>query len=342
MPTFSDQFYRVDAQSTAKGTQLTVERLEVNDTANGAGNEIGQFGVGDTIDGNVVDLIYYPEEVTVRVNGTDITYTGATISTIDADGNTVFFFTPVVPSAQEVLFDGRYQGGNYSTSSPISSFPTINLGPICFVAGTLIKTPNGPVPIENLCEGDLIVTADHGAVPLKSIHKRFYDAKALAEQKNARPIRISQGALGGGLPERDVLVSPQHRVLLRSRIIERMYDTPEVLGPAAQLTQLAGIEQVFPDAVTYVHLVFSSHQVVFAEGAPMESLLLGPQAHESLTKPEIDAICHKLGHDAQLPTLPARPLVKGGKLNTCLRRHVKNDVCILSPACSSECPIEAA
>lgn len=326
MPIIRDQFYRVDAQATSPGTALNVEILEIND------NGDGQFGVGDTIDGNAIDLIYYPEEVTVQVNGTNVTYIGASISTIDSGGNTVFFFTPVVPSAQEVLFDGTYVGGDYSTSDPISSFPISNLGPVCFTAGTLIKTPTGSVPVESLRSGDLVVTADQGAVPLMLSHTRVYGSKSLAEHPNARPVRITQGALGDGLPERDVLVSPQHRVLLRSRIVERMYDAPEVLAPAIQLTQMPGIEQVAPDSVTYVHLVFSAHQVVFAESAPMESLLLGPQVHESLTKVEIDKICRDLGIEAQLPTEPARPLVKGAKLNSCLRRHLKNGVSLLSPA----------
>lgn len=332
MPTtYTDQFYLVNTQLNPVGETLTPQRFELIDV-----DDNGIFTAGDIVDGATVSLVYENEYVIVNVPGVgDVRYDGATIAL--SDGR--FIFTPL---DNQVLSTGDYVSGGYTTSFPTETFPITALGPTCYVAGSLIKTPNGAVPVERLQIGDLVISADHGAVPIKSVHTRTFNAKALAVHQNAHPIRISQGALGNGCPTRDILVSPQHRVLLRSRIVERMYDTAEVLAPAVQLTQMPGIEKVVSESVTYVHLVFSDHQVIFAEGAPMESLLLGPQVHESLTEHEIQSLMDDLGPDAALPTTPARPLVKGSKLNTCLKRHIKNDVALLAQALSTHVQKHAA
>lgn len=333
MPTsYTDQFYIVDIAGANNGDTLEVYNLTFVDE-----NDDGNLGIGDTFDGLTVDYIYRTESITVTVDGSEITYTGATI--ILSDGT--FLFTPLDPSPNKILYDGFYAGGT-TTDTLVDSIPIANMEPVCFTVGTLIQTPTGSVPVETLRIGDLVITADHGPVPLRSVCMRTYSAAALTSHNNALPIRISKGALGNGLPNRDLLVSPQHRVLLHSRIIKRMYGVPEILAPAVQLTRMKGIERVTSSSVTYVHLVFSAHQVIFAEGAPAESLLLGPQIHENLSQNDIQRLMDDLGPNAPHPTTPARPLVKGPKLNTCLARHIKNNVDLLSKSPPTNSAFRAA
>ena len=153
---------------------------------------------------------------------------------------------------------------------------------VCFCAGTLIRTPEGSTPIENLSEGDLVETHDNGAQEIKWIGtRRINFDKPEAQDEKLRPIRITAGALGSNLPARDLWVSRQHRMLISSKVSERMFGETAVLVPAIKLIELPGIfiDQDI-ETVEYFHLLFDRHEVIFAEGAPSESLFTGPEASE--------------------------------------------------------------
>ncbi|WP_411837596.1 Hint domain-containing protein [Paracoccus sp. ME4] len=208
----------------------------------------------------------------------------------------------------------------------ISFAPSIqDLIIICFAAGTMILTDQGPRPVENLRADDMVWTRDAGHQRLRWTGMRHLDAVDLAARPALRPIRIAAGALGAGQPEADLLVSPQHRVLIRSAIAQRMFGTDEVLAPACHLTGLPGIavdETV--DAVTYCHLMCEDHQVLSSNGALTESLYPGPQALRALGQAaldEIEAIFPGLTTRDDAAT-PARDLVRGAKVRRLVERHV--------------------
>lgn len=155
----------------------------------------------------------------------------------------------------------------------------------CFTAGSMIETDQGARPVEELAVGDLVRTRDHGLQPVRWIGSRGLEAADLMVAARLRPIRISAGALGHGVPETDLLVSPQHRVLVRSRIAQRMFGDQEVLIAAKHLTHVDGIEIAGGVRdVTYFHVLFDRHEIVFANGAETESLFTGPQALKSIGK----------------------------------------------------------
>ncbi|PIE16125.1 MAG: hypothetical protein CSA68_03775 [Rhodobacterales bacterium] len=199
--------------------------------------------------------------------------------------------------------------------------------PQCFTAGCKISTPNGLQKIETLRVGDTVLTKDHGPQTIRWIGQRKFNAGQLAQNTKLRPIRIVQGTLGNGLPKRDLLVSRQHRMLMRSKVARRMFDVSEVLVPAIKLINLPGIfidEQV--ETVEYFHLLFDQHEIIFAEGAPSESLLTGPQALKGLTpgaRAEILSIFPELA--AWNPALQSARLIPSGKQQKKLvDRHLKN------------------
>lgn len=150
---------------------------------------------------------------------------------------------------------------------------------VCFVAGTEIGTPSGPVPIEALRPEDVVVTRDHGPKPLRWVGR----STSCASPKSA-PIRLAAGSLGQGLPAKDLLVSPQHRILVRSPVARRVAGADEVLIAAKRLCALPGIsvERQMP-FISYYHLLFDAHQIIQASGAWAESLLLGPMALQALS-----------------------------------------------------------
>ncbi|PIE16126.1 MAG: calcium-binding protein [Rhodobacterales bacterium] len=199
--------------------------------------------------------------------------------------------------------------------------------PQCFTAGCEISTPNGLQKIETLRVGDTVLTKDHGPQTIRWIGQRKFSAGQLAQNTKLRPIRIVKEALGNGLPKRDLLVSRQHRMLMRSKIARRMFDVSEVLVPAIKLINLPGIfidEQV--ETVEYFHLLFDQHEIIFAEGAPSESLLTGPQALKGLTpeaRAEILSIFPELAE--WNPALRSARLIPSGKQQKKLvYRHLKN------------------
>lgn len=146
---------------------------------------------------------------------------------------------------------------------------------ICFTPGTRIATPKGEVAVESLQAGDKVFTRDNGAQTLRWVGRRDLTPDEMRANDAFQPVLIRKGALGKGLPERDMLVSPQHRMLVNSDLAEVMFEEREVLVAAKHLTGLDGVIQVQTGAVSYLHLMFDQHEVVLADGAWSESFQPG-------------------------------------------------------------------
>ncbi|MDO5705043.1 MAG: Hint domain-containing protein, partial [Paracoccus sp. (in: a-proteobacteria)] len=197
----------------------------------------------------------------------------------------------------------------------------------CFTRGTMIDTPDGPVAVEKLRVGDLVMTRDNGAQPLRWVGGRSLSLLDLLASPNLRPVRIAKGSLGDGLPTADLCVSPQHRVLVRSVIAQRMFGTHEVLIAAKHLIGIDGIRfDRTARGVDYFHLMFDAHQVVVSNGAPSESLYLGPEMLKILgnaARAEILALFPEVTEvDFIFPA--ARPLSNGRKGRQLVERHARN------------------
>lgn len=197
---------------------------------------------------------------------------------------------------------------------------------VCFAEGTMIRVEDGEKPIETLRVGDRVWTPKNGCQPLRWIGSRRLDGIDLQSQPHLRPIRIRAGALSNNRPAQDLLVSPQHRMLIRSRIAQRMFGTDEVLVAAKQLLQIDGIE-IAEDVseVTYFHMLFDGHEVVLANGAKAESLFTGPEALKAVgnaARREILALFPEL---REQPTpVSARKLVEGRRARQLALRHSQN------------------
>ena len=200
-----------------------------------------------------------------------------------------------------------------------------NTNVFCFAAGTMIQTANGEVAVEDLRQDDLVLTRDRGFQPLRWIGGNVVSAEALSEHANLRPIRIRAGALGSNLPQQDLLVSPQHRVLVSSKIVERMFDgEAEVLIAAKQLVMIDGIDVADDvDSVEYFHFLFDQHEIVFSNGAETESLFTGPEALKAVSpeaRTEILTLFPELSSIDYAATA-CRTIVKGRKGRQLAVRH---------------------
>ncbi len=143
---------------------------------------------------------------------------------------------------------------------------------VCFTPGTLIAVPGGERPVESLRPGDLVLTKDHGAQPLCWVGRRDFTAADLAASPGLRPIVIAAGAFGPSQPAREVRVSPLHRILVRDDSASLLFGTAEVLIAARDMIDGDAVRWAGADeGVTYVHLLFDGHEIVFADGCEAES-----------------------------------------------------------------------
>ena len=134
---------------------------------------------------------------------------------------------------------------------------------VCYFPGTLIRTPSGDVPVEKLAIGNDVVTFAGATMSIRWIGRNTVSTR-FADPLRVLPIRIRAGALGDNQPERDLLVSPEHAVLV-----------DDILVQAAALVNGVSIirERNVPEVFTYYHVELIEHALILAEGLPAESFV---------------------------------------------------------------------
>ena len=148
----------------------------------------------------------------------------------------------------------------------------------CFTSGIMVMTPGGEIGVGDLVSGSRVVTRDNGIRSVEWVGRITVDFAGLSASPHLKPVLIQQGSLGPGLPERDMLVSPNHRVLVGSDRPVQFYDGAEMLVAAKNLVDGRTIRQVDMLGVTYIHFLFARHEVVLANGAWTESFHPGDRS----------------------------------------------------------------
>ncbi len=295
MPTtYTDQFFDMDpANPPAAGTTLTVQKYDLVDQNDDG--DIDRFN-NDTVNGVDVTRSWPGDTVTINVPGQgNVTYIGTTFYL--ADGTRVF-----TPTDGKVLQSGTFVSSTFvTTQGPLD---VGDLGPPCFTPGTLIETPDGPRLVEDLQPGDMVTTADHGAQPLLWVGSTRVEAR-----DKLAPIRFEAGVLG---LDRPLTVSPQHRMLVADWRAPYLFGHSEVLIAAHCLVNDDTVTRVESDEVEYIHLLFSRHEIVIANGAKSESYYPG----HAVTQADRDAQAEVLHLFPELrsrdPVMPetARPVIR--------------------------------
>lgn len=179
------------------------------------------------------------------------------------------------PIGEELTFVSNQEG-------PSVAYTTLATPP-CFVAGSMVDTPEGPRKIDDLEIGDLVVTLDHGPQPVRWIAQTRLPRAAMDANVDLAPVRIKAGAFGANCPVRDTMVSPQHRVLVSGHQAALYYGEDEVLVPAKKLINDCSITvQRDLEDVQYFHLVFDAHEVLCVDGLLSESFLPSENADQVL------------------------------------------------------------
>lgn len=214
------------------------------DVATGEGGDDTFLIDPDALDGSAISIV---GGETGETNGDTINFNGQL--------DTITFVSGDPEAGTATLLDG-----SVVTFSEIENI-------ICFTAGTLIETPAGERRIETLRAGDIVLTVDNGPQPI-----RWIGTKTVCASGALAPIRFRKGAIGN---TRDLLVSPQHRMLCTGYRAQLHFGESEVLAPAKSLVDDFNVTVEYGGMVTYVHMLFDSHQIVIANDALSESFYPG-------------------------------------------------------------------
>lgn len=312
---------------TASGGQL----FSVNESVPSAGNSMTftpQFN-SDTTGATTLTFTSTSTPGTFQVNATYVNYDGHGDTTTNNLGN---FSSTNFQSANGIVLTSASDGGTYylagtsTAATPTQITVTNNLGQTfdngalsttvvaCFVSGTRIATPAGEVAVEDLAEGDLVMTASGEARPVRWVgHSRVRcGIPADGAAHRMWPVRIAAHAFAPNVPERDVFVSPGHSIAVRVM--------DEVFIPAGELINGATIAQVPCEDVSYWHVELDSHDVLLSSGLPSESYInVGNRATFTIGEGNVDPV-----HDAATLADYARPFVNAGPVVDAVRARLSD------------------
>ena len=273
----NDTLFGMDDDDTIFGGQdndLIDAGIDDDEVSGGSGNDTITGGQGaDSLSGNAdrdLFLVGGPEDgIGDVINGNE---NGDDYDTLDLRGSGPFHITYDPNNAENGRVD--YLDSNNTVIGTLTFTNIENVIP-CFTPGTLIATPKGEVPVELLKAGDKVVTRDNGIQEIGWVGQKALGWHDLLANPHLKPVMIRQGSLGNGLPERDMLVSPNHRMLVANDRTALYFDEHEVLVSAKHLVAAKGIDTVDAVGTTYIHFMFDRHEVVLANGAWTESFQPG-------------------------------------------------------------------
>ena len=210
----------------------------------------GPFALSGSVSGGSSDSFAFNDPVSVIIDSTTTTQTfvgsfDGGIVVLDAVGKYTFLF-------------------NTSTLQTNDAF-VVSTDPftVCFLAGTRIATPGGESAIEDLTIGDLVVTSDGRTAPVRWIGVQSV-VTVFADRLRTVPVRIMAGALGDGLPARDLFISPDHALMLDGVLVQA--------GALVDDTTISRMTNV-PERFTYYHVELEDHALILAEGVPAETFV---------------------------------------------------------------------
>jgi hypothetical protein len=269
----------------------------------GTGDDTLNTGSGDTALGGDGDDTFVIDPT--QVLGGTITITGGEGD--ETTGDVLDFNGQLVPGSVVLTNDDDAAGGKSGTATLIDG-TVVNFSEIesiiCFASGTQIATPQGPRKIEDINPGDLVLTADHGPQPV-----RWHGRKSVRGVGDLAPVRFGAGTIGNDQP---LLVSPQHRVLIDDYRSGLYFGDDEVLVAAKALLGACDVTAQPCARITYHHLLFDRHEVIWAEGAAVESYFPGDTSINGLeeaARAELFALFPELRSHTGAFAQTARPTI---------------------------------
>ncbi|SNT09439.1 Hint domain-containing protein [Tropicimonas sediminicola] len=300
---------------------------EGRDTSYGGDGDDTIIGDGDLPGGGDPDIMYGGDDrdtfskisIGDKIFGGD---GGIDCDTLDLRGSGPIRVTDLVTDSDGNGFDGTVEFLDKPGGHVIGTAHFENIEKIipCFTPGTLIATPNGERPVEELTVGDKVITRDNGIQEIRWYGQKLIDYEQLSEERHLQPILIRKGAFADGLPERDMIVSPNHRMLVANDLTALYFEEHEVLVAAKHLINNRSVHRLQMLQTTYIHFMFDQHEVVLANGAWTESFQPGDHSLRGLGNAQRNEL---------FTVFPELQTYKGQRKYSAARRTLKEHEAVL-------------
>lgn len=317
------------ARVTADGVQRV--NVTFDETVHGVTFAIGASNAPEVyfviIDGVQIDLNAAIADGTVEFTQSGaathiITASGGLTSTGGFDNGSVGFIHFQSPVNSIEIFGTGGGAGNFDAFD--IGIDSEDFRVVCFCGETDIAVPGGTRRASSIRAGDVVITADGSRAKVTAVSMRRIKPIELAREERLSPVVIKAGALGKGLPTRDLRVSRQHRVLIASRISARLCSQTEILVSAHKLVGLPGIElDRSLEQVAFYHILLERHDLLLANGAPAESLFVGAEAGLALAHDQSEITPDWLASQGLGHMTPSRPFVEGKLAKKVVEAHLK-------------------
>jgi Ca2+-binding RTX toxin-like protein len=289
------------------GDDLITGGIGADSVVGGSGADTIQVAQGDTVDGGDGDDTFILADL-AEAGATSISIIGGEGD--ETAGDTLRLTADI--NRNDILFTNTDTtagglGGTFTMADgTLVTFSEIE-NIICFTPGARILTQWGERPVESLRLGDMVVTRDHGLQPIRWIGKRTVPGLG-----DFAPVSIASSVMGGQAP---LVVSPQHRLLFTGYQAELLFGESEVLIAAKHMVNGRDVTISPRDAVTYIHIMFDRHEIIYADGIGTESFYAGDMALGAIDAPAREELF------TIFPELRTAPGHHRDTARSCLRRH---------------------
>jgi Hint domain-containing protein/hemolysin type calcium-binding protein/hemolysin type calcium binding protein len=226
----------------------------------GGGNDIYNFANASSAGNYIINDFHTDAGHSVIQLGGGITASQVVASRTGAD-------LVLTAGADPITVQNYFSGSDFQVPTiQFADGTTANvagIAPLCVLAGTRVRTPLEEMPVEELKRGDLVLTIDSRTMPVRWIGRQTVST-TFADPLRVLPIRIKAGALGFHVPSRDLLLSPDHAVLVGAVLIQA--------GALVNGTSIVR-ETNAPETFTYYHVELDDHSLILAENTPAETFV---------------------------------------------------------------------
>ena len=234
----------------AGGAAINLSSLTINGFSNGTDKidfqglsaPLGSYSVSNTTGGQIISLF---------------STTGTSLGSVTVAGTS--FSTGTVTAGQSGPLTVTETGSSGAFNVTFDATPGSTA---CFVGATLIATADGEKRIDELVIGDLVLTNSGNAVPVRWIGRRKVSPR-FADPMRIMPVRICAGALGDSFPSRDLLISPDHAVLIQGALV----------NAGALVNGITILRETRRESFVYYHIEVDAHALILAEGVSAETFI---------------------------------------------------------------------
>ncbi|GHA40722.1 hypothetical protein GCM10008927_01190 [Amylibacter ulvae] len=273
--TLFDPFLGLVSGSGDATMLLTDSDDDMFDLPDQTGDNQAAYLDGLSVTVNDIEQAIGPQLVVAMVDGlqVELSLTPIRITVEDGFFDKSYVYFPGLPEGAEILI---------GLSLPLL-FPLDGQIPLCLCSKTLLKTDRGLKPIGEICVGDMVATLDNGHQAVRWVGKQCVDFMNNPEMQNHTPILIQKNAFGENRPFQELILSPQHAVMLDGWEPLVFTGQDEVFASAKSLVNETSVCNL-PDCteIEYCHILFDQHHVIWAQGLTVESLFLGDLAKDHI------------------------------------------------------------